>query len=133
MISASALMFGKWFPAVLVGICAVGAASLTLLWKGTGDAAKRMFALLFGLWLVVPAAYCFLHSLALLPVAGISPALAGYGGTAAVMAWFGTGVLAAMARKDTSDIRLVGMCVNSRSGYDSVPPFPEYIENGDSI
>ena len=48
-------------------------------------------------------------------------------------AWFGTGVLAAMARKDTSDIRLVGMCVNSRSGYDSVPPFPEYIENGDSI
>lgn len=96
MMSASALMFGKWFPAALIGIFAVVGASLSLLWKGTGDAAKRMFAILFGLWLTVPAAYCFLHSLALLPVAGMSPALAGYGGTAVVMAWFGTGILSAM-------------------------------------
>ncbi|MBQ8124504.1 MAG: FtsW/RodA/SpoVE family cell cycle protein [Kiritimatiellae bacterium] len=96
MMSASALMFGKWFPAVLVGIFTVVGASLTLLWKGTGDTAKRMFAILFGLWLIVPAAYCFLHSLALLPVAGMSPALAGYGGTAVVMAWFGIGILSAM-------------------------------------
>ena len=103
MMSASALMFGKWFPAVLVGLFAVVGASLTLLWKGAGDAAKRMFAFLIGLWLTVPAAYCFLHSLGFLPVAGMSPALAGYGGTAAVMAWFGTGVLAAMARKDAPE------------------------------
>ena len=103
MMSASALMFGKWFPAALIALFAGLGASLTLLWKGTGDAAKRMFALLFGLWLIAPAAYCFLHSLALLPVAGMSPALAGYGGTAAVMAWFGTGVLAAMARKNAAE------------------------------
>ena len=103
MMSASALMFGKWFPAALVGIFAVVGASLTLLWKCTCDAAKRMFALLFGLWLVAPAAYCFLHSLALLPVAGMSPALAAYGGTAVVMAWFGTGVFAAMTRKDAPE------------------------------
>ena len=103
MMSASALMFGKWFPAVLVGLFAVVGASLTLLWKCTCDAAKRMFAFLFGLWLTVPAVYCFLHSLGLLPVAGMSPALAGYGGTAIVMAWFGTGILAAMARKNAAE------------------------------
>ena len=103
MMSASALMFGKWFPSTLVGLFAGLGASLTLLWKGTGDAAKRMFALLIGLWLIAPAAYCFLHSLALLPVAGMSPALAGYGGTAVVMAWFGIGVVAAMTRKDVSE------------------------------
>lgn len=109
MMSASALMFGKWFPASLVGLFALVGASLTLLWKGAVDAAKRRFALLFGLWLIAPAAYCFLHSLAFLPVAGMSPALAGYGGTAVVMAWFGIGVIAAMSRgglsEHSSDIR----------------------------
>ena len=103
MMSASALMFGKWFPSALVGLFAGLGASLTLLWKGTGDAAKRMFALLFGLWLTAPVAYCFLHSLALLPVAGMSPALAGYGGTAVVMAWFGVGVVAAILRDGLSE------------------------------
>lgn len=103
MLSASALMFGKWFTAALAGLFAVAGASLTLLWNGTSDAAKRLFALFFGLWFITPAVYCFLHSLALLPVAGMSPALAGYGGTAVVMAWFGTGVLAAMARKDAPE------------------------------
>lgn len=100
MMSASALMFGKWFPAAIAGLLAAIGGLLTLFWKGICDAAKRLFAFFFGLWLIVPAAYCFLHSLSLLPVAGMSPALAGYGGTAVVMAWFGTGVLAAMARKD---------------------------------
>ena len=103
MMSASSLLLGRWFPAALVGMFAVVGASLTLLWKGTCDAAKRTFALLFGIWLIAPAAYCFLHSLGLLPVAGMSPALAGYGGTAVVMAWFGTGVLTGMARKDASE------------------------------
>ena len=109
MMSASALIFGKWFPSALVGLFAVFGASLNLLWKCTSDEAKRRFALLFGLWLITPAAYCFLHSLALLPVAGMSPALAGYGGTAVVMAWLGVGVLAAMTRgglsERSSDIR----------------------------
>ena len=43
MMSASALMFGKWFPAVLVGLFAVVGVSLTLLWKGAGgnEAARR--------------------------------------------------------------------------------------------
>ena len=98
MMSASALMFGKWFPAVSVGVFAAAGAALTLVWKGAADVAKRRFALLFGLWLVVPAAYCLLHSLAVLPVVGMSPALVGYGGTAVVTAWFGIGAIAAMSR-----------------------------------
>ena len=111
MISASALMFGKWFPASLEGLFAVVGTSLSLLWKGAVDVSKRRFTLLFGLWLIAPAAYCLLHSLAFLPVAGMSPALASYGGTAVVMAWFGVGVIAAMARggltEHGSDIRAV--------------------------
>ena len=100
MMSASALMFGKWFPASIVGLFAAAGASLTLLWKVAVDMSKRRFTLLFGLWLIVPAAYCLLHSLAFLPVAGMSPALVGYGGTAIVMAWFGVGTLAAMQLAD---------------------------------
>ena len=95
MMSASALMFGKWFPASLVGLFAVVGTSLTLLCKGAVEVSKRRFTLLFGLWMIAPAAYCLLHSLAFLPVAGMSPALASYGGTAVVMAWGGGGVLAA--------------------------------------
>ena len=103
MISASALLFGKLFPASLVVLFASVGASFTLLWKGAADTARRRFTLLFGLWLIAPAAYCLLHSLALLPVVGMSPALAGYGGTAVVMAWFGIGVMAAMSRTPHAD------------------------------
>ena len=96
IMAASALLFGKLFPAFLVVLFASVGASFSLLWKGVADAARRRFTLLFGLWLIAPAAYCLLHSLALVPVVGMSPALAGYGGTAVVMAWFGIGVMASM-------------------------------------
>ena len=103
MMAASALIFGKWFPAALAGLFAAAGASLTLLWNGVADAPRRRFALLFGLWLIVPAAYCLLHSLAILPIVGMSPALAGYGGTAVVMAWFGIGAIAAMSLGGVSE------------------------------
>ena len=104
MMSASAMIFGKWFPAFLVGLFASLGAYMTLIWKGSVDVAKRRFALLFGFWLIAPAAYCLLHSLAFLPVAGMSPALASYGGTAVVMAWFGVGVLAAAFGRDKTHL-----------------------------
>lgn len=110
MMSASALMFGKWFPAFLVGLFAVVGTSLTLLWKDAVDVSKRRFTLLFGLWLIVPAAYCLFHSLAFLPVAGMSPALASYGGTAVVMAWFGVGVLVAAFGHDKTHLSQDGDC-----------------------
>ncbi len=97
MMSASALLFGKWFPSVVImGFAFIGVL-LTWIWCSSVAASRRRFTLLFGLWLVVPAAYCLLHSLALLPVMGKSPALVSYGGSAIAMAWFGIGVLAAMA------------------------------------
>ena len=114
IMSASALMFGKWFPASLVGLFAVVGASLTLLWKRAVDVSKRRFTLLFGLWLIAPTAYCLLHSLAFLPVAGMSPALASYGGTAVVMAWFGVGVLAAMSRSQLADGTVAANVVSVR-------------------
>ena len=110
MMSASALLFGKWFPSVVMVVFAFVGALLTWIWRRSCEASRRRFTLLFGLWLVVPAAYCLFQSLALLPVMGKSPALASYGGSAVAMAWFGVGVLAAMASgvssEQGSDIRI---------------------------
>ena len=114
MMSASALMFGKWFPVSIVGLFAILGASLALLWKRAVDVSKRRFTLLFGLWLIAPTAYCLLHSLAFLPVAGMSPALASYGGTAVVMAWFGVGVIAAMSRSQLADGTVAANVVSVR-------------------
>ena len=69
MISASALLFGKWFPIVITALFTTIGAVLTILWKGLADVSKRRYVLLFGIWLIVPAMYCILHSFALLPVA----------------------------------------------------------------
>lgn len=96
MLSAAALLFGKWFPSVVIALFALAGFCLAVLWRGTTERSKRRYVLLYGLWLVFPAAYCLLHSLSFLPVAGKSPALVGYGGTAVVMAWWGIGALAAM-------------------------------------
>ena len=103
MVSASALLFGKWFPAAVMALFALVGSCMTLIWRGFADASRRRYVLLFGLWLIAPAAYCLLHSLALLPVAGISPALASCGGSTAVMAWFGTGALTAMVWEGLSE------------------------------
>ena len=103
MMSASALLFGRWFPSAVMALFCVSGAAMSVLWKGTSGASKRWFVLLYALWLIVPPAYCLMHSLSFLPVAGMSPALVGYGGTAVVMAWFGTGVLAAMAQDGMRD------------------------------
>ena len=102
MLSAAALLFGKWFPSAVVALFALAGSCLTALWRGAADAAKRRYVLLYGLWLVFPAAYCLLHSLSFLPVAGMSPAWVGYGGSAVVAAWVGLGGLAAMGREGLS-------------------------------
>ena len=105
MMSASALLFGKWFPSVVIMAFALIGLLLTWILRCSGEASRRRFTLLFGLWLVVPAAYCLFQSLALLPVMGKSPALVSYGGSATAMAWFGMGVLAAMAMGSSSEQR----------------------------
>ncbi len=113
MMSAVALLFGKWFIVAVVFLFAILGACLSVIWKGVSDASGRRYTLFFGLWLIVPAAYCLLHSLSILPVAGKSPALVGYGGTAVVMAWWGMGVLVAMARDRTrngqADVKAAGL------------------------
>ena len=96
MMSACALFFGKWFPLAVVALFAMLGVAFASIWKAAPDAAKRRFVSLYALWLVIPALYCFLHSLALLPVAGFSPALASYGDMTVVSAWFGIGAISAM-------------------------------------
>ena len=94
--AASSLLFGKWFPAAVVSLFAVLGGALTCAWRTAEDRPGRRFLLLFGFWLLFPAAYGLLFSLGLLPVIGTAPALASYGGTNAVSAWFGIGVLFAV-------------------------------------
>lgn len=101
MMSAAALMFGKWFPSAIVVLFAVSCSALGIVLKYAENESRRRYVLLFGLWLIVPTAYCLLHSFALLPVAGMSPALVSYGGTAVVMAWFGLGTLMANTTRYT--------------------------------
>ena len=103
MMSASALLFGKWFPSVVIIVFALIGVFLTWIWRRSDGTSGRRFTLLFGLWFVVPAAYCLFQSLALLPVMGKAPALVAYGGSAVAMAWFGVGVLAAMASGNSSE------------------------------
>lgn len=103
VMSTSALLFGKWYPSVVIVVFALIGVLLTWIWRRSGETSRRRFTLLFGLWLVVPAVYCLFQSLALLPVMGKAPALVSYGGSAIVMAWFGIGVLAAMVRDGLSE------------------------------
>lgn len=114
MMSAAALLFGKWFPAAVTMLFAGFGCVLALVCRVVPDKSRRRFALLFGLWLVAPAAYCLLQSLSLLPVCGVTPALVGHGGTAVVMAWFGLGVLAAMV-KDGGDVSGPGPAPGDRT------------------
>ena len=120
MMSASALLFGKWFPSVVITVFALIGVLLTWIWRRGGDTSRRRFTLIFGLWLVVPTAYCLFQSLALLPVMGKAPALVSYGGSAVAMAWFGVGVLAAMASgglsEHGSDIRMGRIAGCGRQG-----------------
>ena len=98
--SASALMFGKWFPvAVFALLCVLGIGLALMAWWTT-DAAKRTFVVVAGVLVLVPAVNSFLVCLDVVPSFLTPVPLVSYGGTFAVGTLSVVGVLFAMAKEE---------------------------------
>ena len=93
MPSASALLFGKWFPFAAAALYAALGGVLAWLWLALKNNSKRMFILFWSGAMVGSAMYSLLQSVGAVPVLGVSPALVGYGGALAETFWCGLGVL----------------------------------------
>ena len=93
MPSAAALLFGKWFTLVAAALFAAFGVILSWLWFACGNPSKRMFILFWGGAMVAAALYSICQSVGALPVLGLAPALAGYGGALCVIFWAGLGIL----------------------------------------
>ena len=98
MASATALIFGRWFPIVVFGLFAAMGGLLSLIWLRTKDSSKRMFILFWGTGMVFPAVYGLFQCIGFLPVMGCSPVLVGYGGTNVIVFWVGLGALFSLLR-----------------------------------
>ena len=103
MASASAILFGRWFPiAVSVLIAALGA-TLTSLWRRIKKPSSRIFFLFWGVGMLFPAFYSLFQCVGFLPPRGASPVLIGYGGTGVLVFWIGLGVVFSMLREKEAD------------------------------
>lgn len=93
MPSAAALLFGKWFALAVAALYAALGGILAWLWLAFKNPSKRMFILFWGGAMVGSSLYSIFQSVGAVPVLGVSPALAGYGGALCVIFWVGLGVL----------------------------------------
>ena len=100
MPSASALLFGKWFPLASAALYAALGGVLAWLWLALKNNSKRMFILFWGGATVGSALYSFCQSVGAVPVLGVSPSLAGYGGALTVMFWVCSGILFSLLSDD---------------------------------
>ncbi|MBQ3289807.1 MAG: FtsW/RodA/SpoVE family cell cycle protein [Kiritimatiellae bacterium] len=91
--SAAAWLFGKWFVALAMALFAVLAVCGAWVWRYTPNREKRLFILIWGASVIVPAVNGPLQCLGLVPFCDISMPMVSYGGTAALMTWMGAGVL----------------------------------------
>lgn len=98
--SASALMFGKWFPAAVFALLCVLGIGLALMTWWTTDAAKRTFIVVAGILVLVPAVNSFLVCLGVAPPFLTPVPLVSYGGTLAVGTLSLVGVLFAIEREE---------------------------------
>ena len=98
--SASALMFGKWFPMTVFALLCLIGVGLALMARWTTDAAKRTFIVVAGVLVLVPAVNSFLVCLGVAPPFLTPVPLVSYGGTLAVGTLSVVGVLFAMANEE---------------------------------
>ena len=111
MPSASALLFGKWFPLAAAALYAALGGVLAWLWLALKNNSKRMFILFWGGATVGSAFYSFCQSVGAVPVLGVSPSFAGYGGALCVIFWVGLGVLLSLL----SDAEEYGMVSRNKT------------------
>ncbi len=90
---ASAVVLGKWFPAVVLALFAVFAAGLVFLWCSASSEAQKVFVLVGGLGIVMPAFQCFGECFNLVPMHFVNAPLVSFGGTQVLMAWLTAGTL----------------------------------------
>ena len=93
----SALMFGKWFPAL--GAAFFGLFALALVrcyWKSRGKA-ERVFSISSGAFILFPALHGFCGCLGFGPLIPVGVPLLSYGGEAAATAWILASALASIA------------------------------------
>ena len=104
MPASSAVVFGKWFMALAWTLVSLLVLALSLLWRGTGDAAMRTFIVFAGLGFVVPFALGHCGCIGLTPMVFTVAPLVSYDFAAALFAWFAAGGLVSMTSDiDTSD------------------------------
>ena len=116
MPSASALIFGKWFPLAVAVLFAMFGGFLTWGWMALKNPSKRMFILFWGFAVVFSATYSFGQSVGLLPVFGFSPPLAGCGGSLAVTFWIGLGIVLSALSGEADDIEAPALGTFAASG-----------------
>ena len=111
MPSAAALLFGKWFTLVVAALYAALGGILAWLWLAFKNPSKRMFILFWGGAMVGSSLYSIFQSVGAVPVLGLAPALAGYGGSLCVIFWVGLGVLLSLL----SDAEEYGMVSRNKT------------------
>ena len=109
MPSASALLFGKWFPLAVAMLFAMFGGFLSRVWLGVKCSSKRMFMLFWGGAMLFFAMYSLGQSVGLLPVHGFTPPLAGCGGALAVTFWLGLGIVFSALSDGNEEIEVPSM------------------------
>lgn len=105
MPSAAAILFGKWFTLVVAALFTVLGGLFSWLWITIKNPSKRMFILFWGGAMVLGAIYSLSQSVGFVPVMGLSPALAGYGGALTVIFWTGFGILISLLTDEEKEVK----------------------------
>lgn len=98
MSASAALLFGKWFVAVVCLLFGALACGVSYCFVGTKDEAKRSFAIVTGVGILGMAATSYLGCLGVVPMVYKPVPLVSFGGVLAVMTWISVGVLISMLK-----------------------------------
>jgi len=98
--SASAVRFGKVFPFGALALFGVVAVGLAALGRRMADPSKRLYLLVYGMTLVVPAALSVCECARLVPLLRFCVPLVSFGGAACLSAGWGLGVVFAALREE---------------------------------
>lgn len=98
MSASAALLFGKWFVAVVCFLFGTLACGVSYCSMGTKDEAKRSFAIMTGVGILGMAATSYLGCLGVVPMVYKPVPLVSFGGVLAVMTWISVGVLISMLK-----------------------------------
>ncbi len=90
---ASALLFGKWFAVLVWGLYGLFAIGMIRCWWSADCEAKKVFALIGGSGVLVPAILAYGGCMALTPMTFVCAPLLSFGGTQVLTAWLAAAVL----------------------------------------